>query len=376
MGKLYEAEEDELHRVVAVKTIKFGRTADPHLLDRFDRERRTLARLHHTNIVPIYATGQEAQLLYFSMPRIHGPSLRALIKTASTWPSASASPPSASTFEQLVNEASAEEVKEHASRAMTVVEGPRHPDVVESENGRPAPLHVPRDYQRRVAALMADVAEAVHHAHQAGVIHRDLKPANILVERQGHPWVLDFGLAHFLGEVANSPAIAESNGTTDPGGPTVGVGTPLYWAPEQVPPSRRPPDVDPPPAIDHRTDVWGLGATLYELLTLRRPFARVEQILTEPPHPPRRIVASFPRELAAVCLKALEKDPEDRYPTAHALADDLHRWLEIRPTAAGEAAIRRKTNRFLGWIRDRAATARFLVSTAARRGRPGTGLPS
>ena len=213
------------------------------------------------------------------------------------------------------------------------------------------PLNVPRDYWRRVAALMANVAEAVHHAHQAGVIHRDLKPANILVERQGHPWVLDFGLAHFLGEDANSAAIAESNGAADPGGPTVGVGTPMYWAPEQVPPSRRPPDADPPPAIDHRTDVWGLGATLYELLTLRRPFAKVEQILTEPPHPPRRIVASFPRELAAICMKALEKDPNDRYPTAVDLADDLRRWLEVRPTAAGEDAIRRKTNRLLGCIR-------------------------
>ncbi len=84
MGKLYEAEEDELHRIVAVKTIKFGRIADPHLLDRFNRERQTLARLHHTNIVPIYAAGQESELLYFSMPRIHGPSLRAVIKVAST----------------------------------------------------------------------------------------------------------------------------------------------------------------------------------------------------------------------------------------------------------------------------------------------------
>jgi hypothetical protein len=163
--------------------------------------------------------------------------------------------------------------------------------------------------------------------------------------------VLDFGLAHFQEEVATSPSSPESNGETDPGGPTVGVGTPLYWAPEQVPPSRRPPDADPPPTIDHRTDVWGLGVTLYELLTLRRPFARVEQILTEPPRPPNRIVASFPRELAAVCLRALEKDPKDRYPTAHAVADDLRRWLEVRPTVAGEAAIRRTSNRFLVWIR-------------------------
>ena len=83
MGRLYEAQEDGLPRVVAVKTIKFGLSADPHILDRFDRERLELARLHHTNIVPIYATGQQDGLWYFSMPRLHGPSLRSLIKTAS-----------------------------------------------------------------------------------------------------------------------------------------------------------------------------------------------------------------------------------------------------------------------------------------------------
>jgi serine/threonine protein kinase/WD40 repeat protein len=351
MGKLYEAEEDELPRIVAVKTIKFGRIADPHLLDRFDRERRTLARLHHTNIVPIYAAGREAGLLYFSMPRIHGPSLRTLIKVASTWPGASSSPPSVSTFEQLVSEASAEEAKEHASRAATEVEGSSDPEATESKNGHPAPLNVPRDYHRRVATLMADVAKAVHHAHQAGVIHRDLKPANIMLEHLGHPWVLDFGVAHFQGAITTSPAGAESYEAADPGGPTAGVGTPLYWAPEQVPTALRPSESAPPSTIDHRTDIWGLGATLYELLTLRRPFARVEQILTEPPHPPNRIVSSFPPELAAICLKALGKDPKDRYPTALALADDLRCWLDVRPTAAGEAAILRSSNRVLGWTR-------------------------
>jgi serine/threonine protein kinase/WD40 repeat protein len=355
MGKLYEAEEDELHRIVVVKTIKFGRVADPHLLDRFDRERRTLARLHHTNIVPIYAAGQEAGLLYFSMPRIHGPSLRTLIKVASTLPTAASAPPSISTFEQLVSEASTEEVKEHASRAATEVEGSLQPEVTEPANGHPVRLNVPRDYYSRVAAMMAEVAEAVHHAHQEGIIHRDLKPANILVENQGHPWVLDFGLAHFRGEAVTSSANPELDGEADPAGPTAGVGTPMYWAPEQVPSSGRPLDLAPPSPIDHRTDVWGLGTTLYELLTLRRAFTSIEQILTEAPHPPSRIVAAFPRELAAICLKALEKNPEDRYPTALALADDLRRWREIRPTVAGEDAILRKTSRLLTlpWVRVR-----------------------
>jgi WD40 repeat protein len=130
------------------------------------------------------------------------------------------------------------------------------------------------------------------------------------------------------------------------------VGTPLYWAPEQVPPAHRPSAAAPAPAIDHRTDVWGLGVTLYELLTLRRPFSKVEQILTEPPNLPNKSAGSLPRELRAVCLMALEKDPSGRYATALAMADDLRCWLDLRPTAAGDAAIRRTSNRILGriWI--------------------------
>ncbi len=116
MGKLYEAVEDKLGRVVVVKTIKSSRAADPHYQDRFDRERRALARLHHANIVPIYATGQESGLFYFSMPRIHGPSLRALIRRASSLGTGTASPIPSSSFDSLIDEASAEEERELAGR--------------------------------------------------------------------------------------------------------------------------------------------------------------------------------------------------------------------------------------------------------------------
>src|SRR5262249_25507035 len=163
-----------------------------------------------------------------------------------------------------------EESKEHAGGAVTAAINDRHTTEAEPELGRPAPIAVPRDYVRRIVGIMADVADAVHYVHEAGIIHRDLKPANILVERQGHPWVLDFGLAPLRGELqaAASPRISDEAPSMGP--PSVGVGTPLYWAPEQVPSFRRPAQESTPHPIDHRTDVWGLGATLYELLTLRR----------------------------------------------------------------------------------------------------------
>ena len=188
--------------------------------------------------------------------------------------------------------------------------------------------------------MMAEVAEAVHHAHQAGVIHRDLKPANILVELQGHPWVLDFGLADFRGEPIGPPASSGSDGEADPGNPTVGVGTLPYMAPEQLPDRLALADVGRPTNQDARTDVWGLGATLYELITLHRPFEAATEaevarkILAERPTLPKQHQPAIPLELEAVCLKALEKDPGDRYPTAAAFAADLRRWLDGVPTEA------------------------------------------
>ena len=187
----------------------------------------------------------------------------------------------------------------------------------------------PREYYRSIARLMADGAAALDYAHEVGVIHRDVKPSNLMVDGRGKVWVTDFGLARL-------EANAELTMTGDL------LGTLRYMSPEQVAGDRS--------AIDHRTDVYSLGATLYELLTLRPAFSAHERaellrrIAVAPPRPPRKIARSLPVELETIVLKALEKDPADRYRTAGELADDLRRFLDHRP-------IRARRSRVIGYAK-------------------------
>jgi serine/threonine protein kinase len=170
----------------------------------------------------------------------------------------------------------------------------------------------------RAAALMREVAEAVEHAHQAGIVHRDLKPHNLLLEEGGHVWVTDFGLARQKG-----------GGSTITVGAAV-MGTPAYMSPEQARGER----------CDERSDVYALGATLYELLTGRPPFAGetalaiLVQQLRSDPVPPRRVNPKVPAELETIALAAMAKAPERRYRSAHAMADDLRRHLAGEPIRA------------------------------------------
>jgi hypothetical protein len=189
----------------------------------------------------------------------------------------------------------------------------------------------PRPATRELVGLMAKVARAVHHAHQRGVIHRDLKPANVLVDEHGEPHLTDFGLARPVGAGA---------GLTCSGAI---VGTPGYMAPEQARPSKG--------AVTTLTDVYALGAILYEVLTGRppfpaeTPFEAVLQVLEKEPEPPSRIDPGVDRDLEAVCLKCLAKDPQARYPSAAALADDLAAWLAGTPLS-----VRPPSAAYLAWL--------------------------
>jgi serine/threonine protein kinase/WD40 repeat protein len=322
MGEVYEALEEPLGRHVAIKTLKRQATSQSLLL-RFDRERRTLARLHHTNVVPIYATGSEGDLLYFAMPYLSGASLGQVIKTARSH-QLSGNGLASSSFKDLVHEAH--------SRSQSVSGHPEPPEsTAREDSAATAPASAPqlsRAYLRTAVQVMATVAEGLHHAHEAGIIHRDLKPANIIVEENGHAWVLDFGLAGLRARPADGPIAyevpvpaAESDATLTAGP----VGTPPYMAPEQHADGKQ---------ADVRSDVWSLGVTLYELLTLQRAFPTKQAVLEAEPTPPRRLTPSLDRDLEAVILKALHKDPAHRYPTAHALAGDLNHWLRHEPVSA------------------------------------------
>jgi len=170
---------------------------------------------------------------------------------------------------------------------------------------------------RRAAELIARVARTVHYAHEHGILHRDIKPGNILLDREGEPHLTDFGLARLVESESTVTRTLEV------------LGTPSYMAPEQA--------VGNNAAVSSVTDVYGLGAVLYQLLTGQPPFAggttyeTIKLLLDTEPRQPRLVNPKIDRDLSTICLKCLEKDPKRRYSSALALAEDLERWLKHEP---------------------------------------------
>jgi WD40 repeat protein len=292
MGRVYKARQQSLGRVVALKVIRAGVAATADNLLRFRTEAEAAARLDHPNIVPVYEVGEHDGQPYLAERYVEGGPLS------------------------------------------------RHLDRF-------------RDEPRTVAALVAALARAVHHAHQRGVLHRDLKPGNVLLEwRAGDaappvPHIADFGLARL---------VDQDSGLTRTGDL---VGTPSYMAPEQASGGA---------TITTATDVHGLGAILYALLTGRPPFSAptvlqtLEQVKGREPEPPRRLNRKVDRDLETICLTCLAKDPRRRYASAQALADDLESWLGHRPITARPASAR---ERLAKWVRRRPAAAAFASLSAA-----------
>jgi serine/threonine protein kinase len=293
MGIVYEAVQLSLGRRVALKVLPFAAALDAKHLQRFKTEAHAAAALHHTNIVPVHAVGCERGVHFYAMQLIEGQSLDAVIRELRGEDAG----PAASTVD---------------FRAGATVATPTSARTSQ-RSGRA------RESYRTAARIAAQVADALEHAHAAGVIHRDIKPANLLLDARGTVWVTDFGLAQVSADVSLTR-------TGDM------VGTLRYMSPEQAAGQRV--------LIDHRTDVYSLGATLYELLTLEPIFsgqdrrALLHQILTEEPRPPRQIERSIPVELETIVLKAVAKAPEERYATAAELAADLRRFLDERPILA------------------------------------------
>ncbi len=364
MGEVYEAIQESLGRRVAVKIIRRGHVS-PEAKRRFLREQTVLARLHQTNIVPIHAAGEEGTLQYFVMPFIDGTALNHVIRTA--WqletPGRHSKTPELRRLVEIASQMRAE--AERVAGASTIDPVPSKPEDGPSrqdcsptgaspETNDEVKLTLSDEYYRSVAQTMADVAEALNHAHEARVLHRDVKPSNIMIDKAGQCWIIDFGLAGFVKGLTDKSAAEESAPGAEALTAGDGLGTPQYMAPEQF-----------DGQADPRSDVWGLGVTLYELLTLRRAFsgAKYGDIRTKVQAsayvPSAQLIRNLPKDLDAICRKAVSREPDHRYQTPRAFADDLRRWLNWEPTAARPARTPRRV--YLWACRNRGWTAAILA---------------
>jgi eukaryotic-like serine/threonine-protein kinase len=314
MGVVYEAEQHSLGRRVALKVLPFAASIDPRQITRFRVEAQAASQLNHPHIVPVYSVGCERGVHYYAMQLINGPTLAERIDELrgrdATAALLDSQPGSRSTASMSTLDAT-----------------PAPPGVPALEEAPPAigPMsstsarHRASAFFRETARMGLQAAEALEHAHQQGVLHRDIKPSNLIVDGRGHLWVTDFGLARFLGG-------ASLTATGDM------LGTLRYMSPEQALANRA--------IVDQRTDVYSLGATLYEVLALRPAYEGsdrqelLRKIAQEEPRRPSLLNAAIPKDLETIIIKAMAKDPAARYATAQDMADDFGRFLDDRPILA------------------------------------------
>lgn len=327
MGVVYEAKQISLGRRVALKVLPFAATLDPRQLQRFLMEAQAAAILHHVHIVPIYSVGCERGVHYYAMQFIEGQTLAEAI---------------AELRRNLVQPIDNLEPGSKVPAGGSAPTVPIAALVTERSAESPA-------YFRAVARLGVQAAEALEHAHQLGVIHRDIKPANLLLDRAGDLWITDFGLARLRSHVE----ITMSGDA---------VGTLRYMSPEQALAKRA--------LVDHRTDIYSLGSTLYELLTLQPAYPGTdrEEVLRrlaegEPPAP-RRLNRFVPVELETIVLHAMAQEPERRYASAQDLADDLTRFLEHRPVRAVRPGLKERLMKWAWRHRTMLGTAAVVATLA------------
>jgi serine/threonine protein kinase/WD40 repeat protein/Tfp pilus assembly protein PilF len=350
MGVVYEAVQESLGRHVALKVLSAHGLLPPTHLERFRREARAAARLHHTNIVPVHGVGEHDGVHYYAMQFIQGQGLDEVLKEVKRLRSRK-DPASAGS-----------RPREPSGAGPARQAGPTHaPPVGPACRAGPGPARQAgptsgsasgteltsqpeAQYFRSVARMGMQVAAGLDYAHKQGILHRDIKPSNLLLDARGTVWITDFGLAKAEGtdELTHTGDI---------------VGTLRYMAPEHLQSSS-----------DPRSDVYGLGITLYELLTLRPAFedssrARlIERVRHDDPPPPRKVDRSIPRDLETIVLKAIAKEPGRRYQTAGEMGEDLGRFLAGEPVRARRVGV---GERGVKWVRRRPAVAALLAVCAA-----------
>jgi len=337
MGVVYRAVQTKLNRDVALKVLPMMMgTANPASVSRFRREATAAARLHHTNIIPIYDFGESRDAHYYAMELISGQPLNVVVKRLSEVNIASVPPTRVTEF--LHDFVTGSPMPAVEAQAKTT---PSHEP---SSGFGSASSWRGRAHYQQVARWMTDTAIALHYAHGEGIIHRDIKPANLILSVDGRIMIADFGLAKSMDEES-----VTMTGSL--------LGTLRYISPEQAMARRV--------RVDHRTDIYSLGVTMYELLCLQPAYPGLDEkeilgaIISRDPTAPRKLVSSVPTELETICLKAMEKSPDARYATARSLAEDLQRYLSDRPIVAKRPGVLARATKFAK--RRRA----FVVAVAA-----------
>jgi serine/threonine protein kinase/WD40 repeat protein len=321
MGIVYEAEQESLNRHVAIKVLGPGTARSPQIVERFLREARAAAQLHHTNIVPVFGVGQRDGLHFYAMQLIRGLSLDKVLQEVRRQkdPTPSDAP----------KDPTPTDPPDELTAIHPVLAG-----VADSDER----------YARSVARIGLEVAQALDYAHQQGTLHRDIKPSNILLDVHGVAWVTDFGLAKAV----------EDEDLTRTGD---FVGTIRYMAPERL-----------LGHCDGRSDAYSLGLTLYEMLALRPAFlgsdreTLLHQVSRVEPTRLRTVAPAIPVDLETIIHKSVEKEPEHRYKHAAALAEDLRSFLADRPIAARRVS---STERLTRWARRNPGLATLGTALAA-----------
>ncbi|MEM6365529.1 MAG: serine/threonine-protein kinase, partial [Planctomycetota bacterium] len=332
MGVVFEAVHQSLGREVALKVLPSTPMDGKTQVTRFRREARAAARLHHTNIVPVFDVGSQGNFHFYAMQLIRGQSLdEVLVEVHELRKS-----------QQMAGTTNASSLSGETLLALADSSN-EHSDGSESSKSQSSESTSIRPYFRQVARVGQQIAEAVAHAHAQGVLHRDIKPSNVLLNYQGTAWITDFGLAK--SDQVDAEDLTHSRGI---------VGTVCYMAPERF-----------AGESSRQTDIYGIGTTLYEMLTLRPVFAQhdrlklMQSISNDEPISPREIDPAIPRDLETIVLKCLEKEPNRRYKSAGELASDLCCVLADRPIAARRTSLSEKFRR---WCRRNPAVASLTAA--------------
>ncbi len=318
MGVVYEAEQISLKRRVALKVLPFAAVLDQRQLQRFKNEAQAAAALDHPNIVHVYSVGCERAVHFYAMQYVEGQTLAQVIEELRRVddpdsPAGDSDSPRPSPANGDAPIAEPPPSTHGLVSALTETRRQAQEGVSTEASTRTV------EFFRCVANLGIQAAGALEHAHQMGVVHRDIKPSNLMTDAEGHLWIADFGLA-----MTQTDTNLTMTGDL--------LGTLRYMSPEQVQAKHG--------VLDHRTDVYSLGITLCEMLTLQPAFASddrqriMSQIIEEDPPSPRQLNGAVPKDLETIVLKAIAKEPQARYATAAELADDLRRFVEDKPIRA------------------------------------------